>query len=96
MSLEPSDGDTLVWAGPGPAVTTREATILELAAAGWSTRRMAELLSVSEQAITYHLGNLLAKFGAGNRAGLVGRAFVFGYLLADDWPPRVNPEVYPD
>jgi DNA-binding CsgD family transcriptional regulator len=95
MALQPADGHTRVWSGPAPALTRREVRILELIAAGWSTRRIAEILSVSEQAVTYHVGNLLAKFATENRAGLVGRAFVFGYLLADGWPPRVDPAADP-
>jgi DNA-binding CsgD family transcriptional regulator len=81
--------------GPAPTLTRREVRILELVAAGWSTRRIAEVLSVSAQAVTYHVGNLLAKFGTENRAGLVGRAFAFGYLMADSWPPRVDPSAEP-
>ena len=64
--------------------------MLELVAAGMPTRRIAEILTVSEQCVTYHIGNLLAKFQTENRAGLVGRAFVFGYLSASDWPPRAR------
>jgi DNA-binding NarL/FixJ family response regulator len=95
MALQPRDGDTRVWMGMGPKLTPREVGVLELVAAGWSTRRIARVLSVSDQCVTYHIGNLLAKFGTENRAGLVGRAFVFGYLLTDSWPPRVDRSVYP-
>jgi DNA-binding NarL/FixJ family response regulator len=78
-----------VWYGPLPLLTRRERPVLELVAAGWSTRRIAEWLCVSEQCITYHIGNLLAKFQSPNRAGLVSRAFVLGYL-STEWPPRAG------
>ena len=89
-SLAPSE--TLQVSGPwltvSPRLTRRETDVLELAAAGLSSRDMSERLHVSEQAVTYHLGNLFAKFGADNRAGLIARAFVFGYLDPSGWPPR--------
>ena len=72
-----------------PGLTRREADVLELVAEGMSTRDMARSLYVSPQAVTYHIGNLLAKFQCSNRAGLVARAFVTGVLLAT-WPPRVR------
>jgi DNA-binding CsgD family transcriptional regulator len=71
-----------------PRLTDREETVLELIAQGGSTAQIACRLCVSNQTVTYHLGNLLAKFGASNRAGLVARAFVYGFLTADSWPPR--------
>lgn len=81
--------DGLTWSWPAPSLTPREEAVLELIAAGWSTRQIAETLVVSRQAVTYHIGNLLAKFQMTNRAGLVGRAFVLGYLDDRRWPPRV-------
>ena len=72
-----------------PELTCREADVLELVAEGLSTREMGRSLHVSPQAVTYHIGNLLAKFQCSNRAGLVTRALVTGVLLAT-WPPRVR------
>lgn len=73
-----------------PRLTRREEAVLELIAQGGSTAQIACMLGVSNQAVTYHLGNLLAKFGSSNRAGLVARAFVYGFLAADSWPPRTT------
>lgn len=70
-----------------PHLTEREGRVLELLATGLPTRDIAARLFVSRQAVTYHIGNLLAKFQARNRAGLVARAYVLG-LLAPGWPPR--------
>jgi DNA-binding CsgD family transcriptional regulator len=68
-------------------VTEREAAVLEQLAAGRSTTAAARSLFVSPQAVTYHVGNLLAKFQCTNRTGLVSRAFVLG-VLSHTWPPR--------
>lgn len=84
-------GEAAAQLGVLPILTPRESSVLELAAEGLSTRQIADALFVSEQAITYHLGNLLSKFACENRAGLVSRAFVFGYLEPFAWPPRLAP-----
>jgi DNA-binding CsgD family transcriptional regulator len=73
-------------------LTPRERSVLELVAGGHSTRAIGRRLYVSPQAVTYHIGNLHAKFECGNRAGLVARAFVLGFLTTSDWPPRVVEE----
>ena len=71
-----------------PSLLTRKETqVLELMAAGNSTRQMAKSLLVTPQTIAYHVGNMFAKFGCENRAGLVSRAYVFGYLEPNAWPP---------
>ena len=69
-------------------LTDREEAVLEQLAEGKSSREAAQCLYVSRQAITYHLGNLLAKFQCTNRTGVVARAFVLG-ILAPVWPPRI-------
>jgi DNA-binding CsgD family transcriptional regulator len=69
-------------------LTVREGAVLELLAAGMSTNETARALYVSHQAVTYHVGNLLAKFQCENRTGMVARAFVLGFLPLS-WPPRV-------
>ena len=69
-------------------LTDRETAVLEQLAEGKSTSAAAESLYVSCQAITYHVGNLLAKFGCASRTGVVSRAFVLG-MLTRTWPPRV-------
>jgi DNA-binding CsgD family transcriptional regulator len=78
----------LLWRRPH--LTEREARVLELVATGLPTRDIAARLFVSRQAVTYHIGNLLAKFQTTNRAGLVARAYVLGALTLS-WPPRTEP-----
>lgn len=70
-------------------LTDREIAVLEQLAEGKSTEAAARSLYVSQQAITYHVGNLLGKFQCANRTGLVSRAFVFG-ILDRTWPPKIT------
>jgi DNA-binding CsgD family transcriptional regulator len=69
-------------------VTDREREVLEQLAEGKSSHEAAQALYVSDQAITYHVGNLLAKFQCTNRTALVAQAFVLG-ILSLTWPPHV-------
>ena len=69
-------------------LTDREEAVLEQLAEGKSSREAAQCLYVSHQAVTYHVGNLLAKFQCTSRTGIVARAFVLG-ILAPVWPPRI-------
>ena len=73
-----------------PKLTARESRVLELIAEGLATHQVARTLHVSDQAVTYHVGNLLSKFNCGNRAGLVARAYAFGYLDPQSWPPKLG------
>ena len=70
-------------------LTDREQQVLELLAEGRSTREAARCLYVSQQAVTYHIANLLAKFQCTNRTELVARAFVLS-VLEPTWPPSVR------
>ncbi len=81
------EGHRLVTGGRLPRLTTAEKTILELVAAGLCTGDIALELHVSRQAVAYHLGNLFRKVEVENRAGLVSKAYVLGYLSPDAWPP---------
>jgi DNA-binding CsgD family transcriptional regulator len=54
--------------------------ILELAAQGRSTREIAQELHYSEQAVTYHLGHMMKRFGAPNRTALIARAVQRGVV----------------
>ncbi len=65
-----------VYLAPPPAVsampessplTAREIEILRLVAEGYSNRRLAELLSVSEPTVKFHLTNVYRKLGVRNR-----------------------------
>jgi DNA-binding CsgD family transcriptional regulator len=75
---------------PVGSLTRAESRVLALAAAGHSTSEIAVHLCVSRQAVAYHVGNLLRKFQASNRPGLVARAYVCGVLASDRWPPEAG------
>jgi DNA-binding CsgD family transcriptional regulator len=70
-----------------PALTRREAEVLRLIASGLSSREAATDLHVSRKDIDFHVEHLFQKLGCHNRAGLIGRAYAFGYLVAGEWPP---------
>jgi DNA-binding CsgD family transcriptional regulator len=69
-------------------LTRREAQVLEQLAVGLTSAQIGATLFLSEQAVTYHVGNLLSKFQSPSRTALVARAFVLG-LLSRTWPPEV-------
>jgi DNA-binding CsgD family transcriptional regulator len=71
-------------------LTPAEGRILEHVALGMPSREIATRMSVTRQAVTWHIGNLFIKLGAENRAGLVARAYATGLLVAESWPPRVR------
>jgi DNA-binding NarL/FixJ family response regulator len=72
----------------GPDLTRQETRVLELIAAGLSTKDAAVVLCVTAKDVDYHISNLISKFDATNRTGVVSRAYVLGYLHGGIWPPR--------
>lgn len=82
---EPPDGRALT----APDLSPAEGRILEQVALGLPSREIAGRMSVTRQAVTWHIGNLFTKLGADNRASLVARAYAVG-LIAPGWPPHVE------
>jgi PAS domain S-box-containing protein len=76
----------------GLTLTRINAQVLEGVALGASTAQLAARLHLSRQGVEYHVGLLLRKFRAPNRAALVARANAAGVLPAGQWPPRVPQE----
>jgi len=60
----------------------REREVIALVARGWSNRRIAEHLFLSERTVARHVSNILAKVGAANRAGATAYAFRHGLAAA--------------
>lgn len=75
-----------------PLLTALDARILEGVATGASTVQMASRLYLSRQGVEYHVGLMLRRFKAPNRATLVSRAYSMGVFTVGSWPPRVLPD----
>lgn len=65
LDIDASDAHTA--ATDAPMLSARERQILELLAEGLSNKQLARALSVSENTVKTHLGNLYAKLGVGRR-----------------------------
>ncbi|MFI9075633.1 LuxR C-terminal-related transcriptional regulator [Streptomyces sioyaensis] len=79
-------------AGRRQLLTQLDAQILEGVASGASTVQLAARLYLSRQGVEYHVGLMLRRLKAPNRAALVARAHSMGMLTIGSWPPRVLPE----
>lgn len=93
------DQEAVAAAPEEPAAHPRErllskldAQVLEGVASGASTVQLAARLYLSRQGVEYHVGLMLRKLKAPNRAALVARAHSLGMLTVGQWPPRVAPE----
>ena len=74
------------WWKDQPQVTKQS---LKLLSEGYSTCEIAEELCYSEQAISYHIGNLMRRFGCANRTEMVSRAHEAGVLGTFDEMPEI-------
>lgn len=84
-SAGPADGSKRI-------LSNIDARILEAIALGQSTVRITTRLYLSRQGVDYHVGTMLRKLKAANRAALVSRAYTLGILDPGSWPPRVQPD----
>jgi PAS domain S-box-containing protein len=73
-------------------LTELDARILEGIAIGESTVRLSCKLFLSRQGVEYHVGTMLRRLKAPNRAALVSRAYSMGVLSVATWPPKVSPD----
>ena len=64
------------------ALTERERAVLELIATGLSNREIADELVVSEATVKTHVGRILSKVDARDRAQLVVFAYESGLVIA--------------
>jgi DNA-binding CsgD family transcriptional regulator len=64
----------------GDAITARELQVLDLVSQGLTNAAIGRALGISEGTVKTHLSHVGAKFGCGDRAGLVGIAYRSGLL----------------
>jgi len=62
-------------------LTKREQEVLELIAYEYSTKEIAEKLFIGFQTVISHRKSLLKKMDVKNTAGLVRKAYEYGYLI---------------
>lgn len=77
------DGDAIHRAGEMPsipALTPREQQVLQLMAAGLRNKEIAAELGITERTAAFHVGNVLAKFGADGRVEAINLARRCGWL----------------
>ena len=65
-------------------LTPREKEILNLIAAEYSNKEIAEHLGISVGTVESHRKNIFYKMDAKNMAGLIHRAYQMGILTTDD------------
>ncbi|MFE6735863.1 LuxR C-terminal-related transcriptional regulator [Microbacterium sp. NPDC057650] len=65
---------------PVRGLSPREREVLDLVAHGWSNRRIAERLFLSERTVARHVGNILAKLGVPSRSAATAYAFEHGLV----------------
>ncbi|MEU3368020.1 LuxR C-terminal-related transcriptional regulator [Kribbella sp. NPDC020789] len=87
-----TDGKDVIGPPRERLLSKLDAQVLEGIAAGASTVQLAARLYLSRQGVEYHVGLMLRKLKAPNRAALVARAHSMGMLTVGQWPPRVLPE----
>ena len=75
LARNPGDGSL---AGLSP----REREVLGLVARGWSNRRIAERLFLSERTVARHVGNILAKLDVSSRSAATAYAYEHGLVPA--------------
>jgi DNA-binding NarL/FixJ family response regulator len=68
---------------PEDSLTEREIALLQLVAEGLSNRDIAERLPISENAVKYHMRNILKKLGVHNRTEAATHAIQAGLLELD-------------
>lgn len=61
-------------------LTARELEILRLVANGWTNRRIAHELVISERTVKFHLGNVYRKLGVSSRTEAALVAIRWGWI----------------
>ncbi|VXB81210.1 Helix-turn-helix transcriptional regulator [Microbacterium sp. 8M] len=69
-------------ASTDPGLSRREREVLELVARGWSNRRIAERLFLSDRTVARHVGSILSKLGVPSRSAATAYAYAHGLVAA--------------
>lgn len=80
---------TVKAADPEGGLTARERDVLRLVADGATNREIGSALTISENTVSFHMKNILAKLHVKNRAQAA--AFAIRSGLANDLEPDTNP-----
>ncbi|MFF3068945.1 helix-turn-helix transcriptional regulator [Kitasatospora sp. NPDC057904] len=73
---------------PRTEVSPTEARILAAAARGATTAQIAREIGLTRDGVNYHLTRLSRRWHVPNRTALVARAYAYGVLAPDAWPPE--------
>ncbi|WP_345188288.1 LuxR C-terminal-related transcriptional regulator [Microbacterium panaciterrae] len=65
-----------------PGLSRREREVLELVARGWSNRRIAEHLFLSDRTVARHVGSILSKLEVPSRSAATAYAYAHGLVAA--------------
>ena len=82
MFLDPSIGGRI--AGAVEELTPREIEVVRLLAAGRSNKEIADALAIGEETVKTHVGRVLGKLHAENRAGAVIQALKRGLVSLEE------------
>ena len=73
-------------------VSLREKEVLRLIADEYTSKEIAKQLIISNHTALSHRQNLMEKLGVKNTAGLVRRAFEFGYMKIANTSSTISPQ----
>jgi DNA-binding CsgD family transcriptional regulator len=75
-------------------LTAREREVLRLAANGYTSKEIAQLITIAHRTVERHIENARLKLGARNRAHLISKALKVGLLAepsaADPLPKQLS------
>ena len=81
--IDPAAGQMLATSSTIDDLTPRETEVLRQVALGLSNREIAEALDIGEETVKTHVGNVLSKLGAVNRAQATAQAITRGLVSLD-------------
>jgi NarL family two-component system response regulator LiaR len=82
--IDPSVGRVMLHAAPEDDLTPREREVLRHLALGRSNKEIATALAISDETVKTHVGNVLAKLEAENRAQATVQALKRGLVTLEE------------